>query len=316
MKKHLKKLYLLNNMSFRKKNKGVSLVELLVGMTLSFIVIGMAFKIYLDIKTAKNKIEHKADLIIKKYEMRYLFETILNKNGMGCLIGEHYIYDDLSNKSSLLMMNAYPEIFSYNSNNINLSQIVNNSNIQPDSDFMMVKGAYDIQSIKSYEKGFSVDIYNSTNVTAGDLILICTNSFVKPNYTLAEVSNSIDRTSSIPLTYDIGGVINGESIGRYGMYVLFTAYTNSDKTESSLFLYSLSNTHDISSIELIKNVSDLHISYYNVNEWVSSNTVSIETAKNIWRNKSVKGIKIKCLVDGKDTEININMNKIRNSHAI
>ena len=301
-----------------KKYKGISLVEILISMTLSIVIIGMAVNIYIDIKNSKKNLEERNTYLIKSNTIKYFVETLLNKNGLDCLLNTHSWENNIENKTSLnTIPSMYPNIFSYDGEHSNINALIDNSTIIPNGDFLLSQDADEISTISSIRPTNSyLSGTTAVDLKKNDLLLLCSNSFSKAGYIAAEVAENVTLQKNIPLQYQIENILPDDFISKYSINIIFTAYTDTTKKKSALYLYTIDNTLDGKLNIILDDISDLKIRYYLNSKWYDSDNLDIQKAKNAWASQQIRGIEVSTLINGKPNKININMNKISNFHAV
>ncbi len=295
------------------KNSGVTLIEILISMTISILVMGMAISIYTDIKHHKQKIEDKNEFLATSFKVKQLFTSLIEKEGMDCMKNEHTWLNNLDNKTSLISVASnYPSVFSYQTKYSNIENLVHTNNIEPASDFLLIQGADAISTISSTNTQNTIikTISQTNDIQGGDLLLFCNNNYTNAGYTLAEALPNINNKNTIPLLQPVPNIALKDFVGKYSMYILFTGYTDKSKTKTALYIYSLADSKITKPSIAVNNISKMKIRYYLDGKWQSVNSLSIDDAKTVWQEHLIKGLEISFLINDQASKININLNGI------
>ncbi|QLE79846.1 prepilin-type N-terminal cleavage/methylation domain-containing protein [Francisella sp. Scap27] len=251
--------------------KGITLVEILVAMTVSAIVMTMAVSIFLSSKKNYQHTKTVAQNDVKVLNTQELLYNAITNAGLSCKYGtqtQRYInrttenLNDLNfavNKSAV----RFGDIASIGSY-LKYTLPVKSQGLlyQEDSDYVMVKNESLSASLESKPTSYTLNVDNTLEPAANDFLAICNDDEIDIVKATASNNNQI-KLAAAPL----GDYHRGDYVGKFAVNIFYIADTGEkDKlghTIEGLFLYTKNGSGLANSQLLISGVSNLKVSFAN-----------------------------------------------------
>lgn len=265
-------------------NKGVTLVELLVAVTISIIAITMAINIYLSSKKTYEDTKQKTDFDIKQLSAKKIFYDAITNAGFSCKYGfknQKYINRTGENTNNFGFM--------YDSSPIRIGKISSISSFLQDSlgkqpgslyqagtDYIMIKNEDTFSNLISEPKNLNLYLSSTEQLEKNNYLALCNDNYIN----IVKVASVNKRYNEIGLTVaPLGEYYKGDYVGKYSVQIFYIA-ANYDQNDSqklvySLYLYTKEGSNRGVSYPIIDGVSDLKINYSILNRhhlyWKSIN---------------------------------------------
>ena len=265
-------------------SKGLTLVELLIGIVLSSIAVEMCIQIYITVESQFSSMNSQYINNTKQLLIKKTLEDSIKSRGFPCRYSiKKPIYNDMTGTS-------FDDIFSSDFGNltIGMSPINNVTSlpailetntddcasgsycIKKDTDFILIQKASGYSSMmkNSYnqdENGyFTIEENSINNLNSGDFILACDSA----GYYLYDVyGTSIDNSNEIlKTTFNINHTYYKDSLlNKYLLEIYYIRDTDkiddSGNQITSLYVYKKDNSSRGISYEVAEGVNDLQLQY-------------------------------------------------------
>lgn len=250
-------------------DKGITLVELLVAVTISAIVIVMAVNIYLSTKKVYQKTKAKAEIDVKELTAKkILYDAVINA-GFSCKYGsKNQVYTNRTGENELNFK------FIYDSSPVRVGKIsgispflqdslgvgVKGSKYQPNTDYIMVKSESVFSKLLSRPKNLALTLESTNQIDEGDYLALCNNDDVDIVKVNQVDSHKVDLNIAPSSEYH-----KDDYVGKYSLQIFYIAANpskeNPNDVNYTLFMYSKTGSHKGISYPVLDGVSDLKLSY-------------------------------------------------------
>ena len=292
----------------KKTQQGITLTELLVAMTISVIVVGMGFKIYLSSKQIYKSNKNSTITDVRELSAKKVIYDAISSAGLSCKygaktqkylnrtgdfeVGNDFVYD-----SSTIRVGDISSIGDYIK--ASLAGSCKGLCYQPNSNFIMLKKESAFTKLASAPVNLSLKLDERVNWAQGDYLALCNNDDVD----VVKMENNGKENNDIRLAatpYNEYG--KGDYVGKFDINILYIG-DNGEKDEQGNILYSLNlftnNGSTSTSYALIDGVSDLKVRYALANNKLHWHNVQ----KTIDIDKmDYEALKVSFKVDGKNFE--------------
>ncbi|MGQ4002666.1 prepilin-type N-terminal cleavage/methylation domain-containing protein [Francisellaceae bacterium CB299] len=260
----------------KKTQRGVTLTELLIAITIAVIVVGMGFKIYLSSKQIyrSNRTSTVAD--VRELSAKKIIYDAVTNSGLSCKYGaktQKYINrtgdfetkDDFVYDGSTIRVGNISQVGDYIRRSLKGS--CEGICYQPNSDFIMLKKEDSFARLAVAPVNLTLKLDKRVSWQQGDYLALCNNDDV--DVVKVEKNNNNDQLNDIRLAatpYSEYG--KGDYVGKFDVNIFYIGDTG-EKDKQGNRLYSLNlftnNSNTSSSYALIDGVSDLKVSYAFIN---------------------------------------------------
>jgi prepilin-type N-terminal cleavage/methylation domain-containing protein len=251
--------------------KGVTLIEVLVAMTVSAIVMAMAISIFLSTKKSYQHTKTVAQDDVKVLNIQELLYNAITNAGLSCKYGtqtQKYINRTIENLNDLgfvanksaVRFGDIASIGSY----LKYTLPVTSQGLlyQEGSDYIMVKNESLSASLDSKPTSYTLNVDHPLEPAANDFLAICNDDEIDIVKVTASNDNQI-KLAAAPL----GDYNRGDYVGKLAVNIFYIADTGEkDKfghSEDGLFLYTKNGSGLANSQLLVSGVSNLKISFAN-----------------------------------------------------
>ncbi|MFC4892332.1 PilW family protein [Pseudofrancisella aestuarii] len=294
-----------------KYQKGITLVELLVSMTISVIVIGSSITTYVGVKKIYQNINQQANDNVKALMVKQAFENILSNMGFACVYGsQNQSFEDNTGDNMLSILEKgvasvgnmpFPNDYGLPGS---MEGDCSGECFQIGTDYLMIQRDTEYTNTVSDSSGlvFTVPKNSIKELASDEYIITCTANA----YNLMKISDisTNGEETSITISNNIDSSIGkGGYVGKYELDIYYIRDTGRlDKLGNkiySLYLYIRDSSSRGMSYELIDGVSNLKIAYVkteDVSQGSNINWSSISSATRL--DKNVSGLKLSFDING------------------
>ncbi|MED7819872.1 MULTISPECIES: prepilin-type N-terminal cleavage/methylation domain-containing protein [unclassified Francisella] len=299
-----------------KKQKGVSLVEVLVSVTIMIIVSFLVVDTFYQARLSFNSSVVNLDFYKKSVESRAIFTNLVDN----AYITGNATYSILKKRNNAIGSTPVINPFDYPLIYAQPVPLVASSNFPSDA-----QQGTDVLVVQTIDFPIVLEkaVSSSDQSITFDKVYAGSNQYMMLT---DDTNQSLLETSSVHVNIDSGSTtFNLETpIGQsYPVgSTLYTGYTikviyirntgqvdNNGNPEFELFQRSYSNSTNETEQALLKGVSDLHISYKMSGQNQQWQAVTSQTNKRSWY-REIRGIKIDYKLDGQDQEVVLSFNGI------
>ncbi|AIT09883.1 N-terminal cleavage protein [Candidatus Francisella endociliophora] len=250
-------------------DKGVTLVELLVAITISAIVIVMAINIYISTKKIYQKTKSKTELDVKELTTKKILYDAVIDAGFSCKYGaKNQVYTNKTGENPLNFN------FMYDSSPVRVGKIsdiapfltdslgfeTKGSVYQVNTDYIMVKNEDVFTELSSRPINLSLYLDSVDQLDKGDYLALCNNDDVN----IVKIDSVSDRKVELNIAPS-SEYHKNDYAGKYSIQIFYIAANqskeNPENVNYSLFMYTKSGSHKGVTYPVIDGVSDLKISY-------------------------------------------------------
>lgn len=289
------------------KQRGVTLVELLVSTAVMVIIFSMAINIYIAVKEQFVDLKNSTSVEIKELAAKRLIFDFVRNSGFACKFGytAQTYYDRTGDGLASFFIGAtgirvgtLPLPTSDDLSSA-LEEDCSGECYQEGTDYIMVKKEQNNTKVSSANSLSTVLTVDSTaDITAGDYLVLCNNESIN----LVKADSVDNNTSTVNLVLAPSGSIyyTGDYLGNYTLEIMYIRDTG-DQDENgddiyALYVYIKDSSSNGMSYELVRGLKDLQIEYASVSEgditW-NSVTTDLDIDKNTY-----PGIRVSFSVDG------------------
>ncbi|APC96811.1 PilW family protein [Francisella frigiditurris] len=294
-----------------KYQKGITLIELLISMTISLIVIGGAITTYISVKKIYKNINEQADNNVKALMVKQVFENILSNMGFACVYGsQNQSFEDNTGDNMLNILEKgvasvgnVPFPNDYGLPNSMESDCIGEC-FQAGTDYLMIQRDTEYTNTVSDSSGLIFTVpKNSIKELANDEYIITCTANTYNLMKISDVTNSGEE-SSITISNSIDSSIGkGAYIGKYELDIYYIRDTGRlDKSGNkvySLYLYIRDSSSRGVSYELIDGVSNLKIAYVKSEDVLQGSNISWSNIGSTTKlDKDVSGLKLSFDING------------------
>ncbi|WP_191092521.1 type II secretion system protein [Francisella sp. SYW-9] len=301
-------------MFFVRKQKGMSLVEVLVSVTIMVIVSFLLVDTFFHARRSFDSSVQSLDSYKNNVEARLIFTNLIDN----AYITGNATYSILKRRNTAINPAPQPNPFDYPLIYAQPAPLVDSSNFPSDA-----QQGTDVLVLQTID--FPITLENAVSATdqaitfnkvypGSSQYMMLTDD---TNQTLllrdsAQVDDGVttfDLASPIGQSYPAGSTLYTGYIIRV-IYVRDTGVADSNgNNEFELYEKSYSNNGSETDQVLLKGVSDLHISYKTAGQNQQWQAVTAQTNKRQWY-REIRGIKIDYRLDGQDQEVVLSFNGI------
>ena len=314
----------------RKYNKGLSLVQLIIGMGIGLITVGMSIQGFINVtnSVSDNKNDSQSYTIFN--EGKEILENEIHQAGLHCnynfndftIIGSANI-DELTplhpSEKNGVLPKLYMGQFSSDKGKVILSdskykdEVILIDNYVPNTDYLLIQSTENAltleESISFLEKekneskyNIPLNLENTLNFDKNDLLLACNKLgyyiFAKDNES-QENNIIVNNDSQTPIFLP-----NGTMISKYKFSIYYIGESNNG--EYGLYEYSVSNTNGDKQTLIINGIENMQIKYtenINSQSWINVDNQKLDTLEDRFDN----------LINNQGES---DREKINNAHAI
>ncbi|MFC4892329.1 PilW family protein [Pseudofrancisella aestuarii] len=307
------------------KNKGFTIVELLIASLLTIITVGISIEVYLAVKKDFQLEEMESKALADASEVRLALSNAVTNAGFDCKYG-HFSWHDIENITGDNVPEFgdenYRSIHDVYVDNVNGSTINLPDNAIAGTDYLLIQGASTSSTLTSNATSGtnSLEVNNSfaNQLEANNYVVICSSIA----YTLAKVSDQTATEngrliSPITLTNNLKwSVYSGDYIGKYQATIYYIgSSTDADGSPtSSLFSYEKNNVATEPQ-EIMSGISDMQITLHKIgtgntdDDWLTPSQLNPD--ENQYRKKlfnEVDAIKIALTINGNVSTTTVKIN--------
>lgn len=294
-----------------KYQKGITLVELLISMTISLIVIGGAITTYISVKNIYKNINEQANNNVKALMVKQVFENILSNMGFACVYGsQNQSFEDNTGDNMLnILENGIASIGNmpfpndYGLPN-SMESDCSGECFQAGTDYLMIQRDTEYTNTVSDSSGLVFTMpKNSIKELANDEYIITCTANAYNLMKISDVTNSGEELSIMISNSIDSSIGKGAYIGKYELDIYYIRDTGRlDKSGNkvySLYLYIKDSSSRGMSYELIDGVSNLKISYVKSEDVLQGNNISWSNIGSTTKlDKDVSGLKLSFDING------------------
>ena len=258
----------------KKTQQGVTLTELLVAMTISVIVVGMGFNIYLSSKQIYKSNKNSTVADVRELSVKKVIYDAISSAGLSCKYGaktqkyinrtgDFEVHNDFVYDGSTIRIGNISQIGDYI--RTSLAGSCKGLCYQPNSDFIMLKKEDSFVRLAVAPVNLTLKLDGGVNWARGDYLALCNNDDVD----VVKVEDNDKEGNDIRLAatpYSEYG--KSDYVGKFDINIFYIGDTG-EKDEQGNMLYSLNlftnNGNTSTSYALIDGVSDLKVSYALIN---------------------------------------------------
>ncbi|WP_041263584.1 PilW family protein [Francisella salina] len=247
---------------------GFTLVELMVGITISIIVITMAVNIYVSTKRSYQKAKLNIEQNIKVISAQKVLSDAIVNAGLSCKYGsDHQLYVNRTGEDSRRFK------FFYDNYSVRLGKLSTIENLLKNSskqkflfhsgtDYLMVKTENSSAELTQKPLNLSLYLDKTQQWQNGDYLALCNNDYID----IVKISSTNNETKQIRLASAPANEFNkGDYIGKINIQIFFTAATVDPKKPSeykySLYMLVKNGQAHATVYPIVEGVSDLKLTY-------------------------------------------------------
>ncbi|MBK2025597.1 PilW family protein [Francisella philomiragia] len=249
---------------------GFTLVELMVGITISIIVITMAVNIYISTKKSYNKAKLNTEQNIKIISAQKVLSDAIINAGLSCKYGDsHQTYVNRTGE------NPQEFKFLYDTSSVRVGKISSIEGFlqqslytkqkflyQPNTNYLMIKTDSSFSELTQKPLNLSLYLQDFQQWQKGDYLALCNNDYID----IVKVLKTDNTTKTIKLVSAPTNEFNkGDYVGKINIQIFYTAAVanlkNPGKYTYSLYMFVKSGDNNAVTYPLVEGVSNLKLAY-------------------------------------------------------
>lgn len=253
-----------------KKNRGFSLIGILIGAAISSLVLFGLITTFVTLKDKYNLYKDKTTADAKQLLVKSILYDFVKDVGFACKFGysEQSRFDrtgdsldDFFVNTSALQVGKLPLTTSNHLPEF-LEQGCSQKCYQAGTDYIMVKKEEDHTSLTNTNiLGTTLNVVSADGIEAGDYLFLCGKNHI--NILKANSVNTQTNSISLSQAPVQSNYYPGDYLGEYSFEILYVGDSgvNDDSGNNirSLYLYVKNDDSQGETYELVRDVSDLHI---------------------------------------------------------
>jgi type IV pilus assembly protein PilW len=289
-----------------RKNKGLSIVELLVATAIVLIVMSMAITIYIATKEQYNNLKTKTNVEVKELTAKALIESVVKNAGFACKFGytnqTPYIDETGDSLESYFLgsgsaVRVGPLPFDATSHLPAVLQSTSCSDCaQSGTDYILIRTEETHTKLTANNSlSISLDLDDISNLDSNDYLALCN----KDHINLVKISSISSGSVTLSQSPSESVYFAGDYAGKYELQILYTKNIGEQDDDGndiySLYAYVKEGASQGTSYELVRGIKDLQVEYATVSGGdVTWNSITTD----LELDSSYPAIKILFTVDG------------------
>ena len=254
------------------KNKGLSLVELLVATAVVLIVLSMAITIYISTKEQYDNLKNKTSVEVKALTAKALIENIVKSAGFACKFGyknqtpyidktDDSLDDFFLGSGSGIRVGTLP--FSTSGNlPTSLESTGGSEKAQVGTDYILIRKEESHTKLTANNSfNTSLELDDVSELAVNDYLALCN----KDDFNLVKIASINSGTITLAQAPGESAYYAGDYAGKYELQIVYVRDTGDQDEDGndiySLYAYVKKRASQGVSYELVRGIKDLQVEY-------------------------------------------------------